>query len=53
MLHTEKLKEKVRMQNSCKMIRLGISGDRLMVRSGGGYLDFIEFLQRKGFFSSV
>ena len=44
MLATEKQKEKVRIQNQCKMIRLGLSGDRLIVRSGGGFLDFIEFL---------
>ena len=51
LLKTDQLKEKVRMQNQNKMIRLGLSGDRLMVRSGGGFLDFIEFLQRKGFFT--
>ena len=27
---------------------LGLTGDRLLVRHGGGFLDFMEFLNRKG-----
>ena len=50
LLKTEQIKNKVRMQNALKKVQLGLSGDRLMVRQGGGFIDFTEFLSRKGYF---
>ena len=47
-LETDKVKQKVRMQNQFKQVMLGLTGDRLLVRHGGGFLDFVEFLDRKG-----
>ena len=31
-----------------KVIKLGLSGGILMVNVGGGYFDFLEYLDRKG-----
>ena len=32
-----------------RLVKLGLSGTTLMIRQGGGYTDFLEFLDRKGF----
>lgn len=32
-----------------RLIKLGLSGNALMIRQGGGYFDFLEYLDRKGF----
>ena len=37
MLETEKIKEKVREAQKYKSINLSITGDKLLVRSGGGF----------------
>jgi len=31
-----------------KLVKLGLSGGALVVHVGGGYFDFLEFLDRKG-----
>ena len=31
-----------------RIVKLGLSGTSLMVRQGGGYSDFLEFLDKKG-----
>lgn len=31
-------------------IKLSLSGGNLMVQTGGGYLDILEFLEHKGYF---
>ena len=50
MLASDLQKMKVKAQNLTKRVNLAVSGDRLMVRQGGGFIDFFEFLQKKGFF---
>ena len=30
-------------------LSLGLSGDQLIVRHGGGYYDFLEFLDKRGY----
>lgn len=47
-LATEKQKSKVRDSKSLKQVKLGLSGERLIVRFGSGFCDFIEYLERKG-----
>lgn len=47
-LATEKQKSKVRESKSFKQVKLGLSGERLIVRFGSGFCDFIEYLERKG-----
>ena len=49
MLASDRQKMRVREQNLTKRISLAMSGDKLMVRSGGGFQDFFEFLSKKGF----
>ena len=49
LLKSSKVKERVREAKEYKQIKLGLSGDRLLVRYGGGYSDMVEFLDRKGF----
>ena len=49
LLASEKQKLKVREMNMTKRFTLAMSGDKLMVRSGGGFQDFFEFLGKKGF----
>ena len=49
MLASEQQKMKVRAQKSIKRVNLCITGDRLMVRQGGGFVGFFEFLEKKGF----
>jgi len=49
MLETEKIKQKVRETNQYKQIKLALSGERLLVTCGGGKIDMLEFLDRKGF----
>ena len=51
MLASEQKKLQVRAQNQYKRVSLAVSGDRLMVRYGGGFCDFFEFLTKKGFFA--
>jgi hypothetical protein len=34
-----------------KVLKLGLSGGALVVHVGGGYLNFLEFLDRKGMLS--
>ena len=34
-----------------RILKLGLSGSSLVVRQGGGYYDFLEYLDRKGFLS--
>ena len=31
-----------------KIIKLGLSGGQLVVKVGGGYFEFLEYLDRKG-----
>ena len=31
-----------------KVIKLGLSGGQLVVKVGGGYFEFLEYLDRKG-----
>jgi soluble cytochrome b562 len=47
-LASEKLKSKVRDSKQIRQVKLGLSGDRLIVRFGSGFCDFIEYLERKG-----
>lgn len=49
LLESQKRKLKVRAAASCRQIKLHLSGNKLLVRCGGGYLELLEFLQRKGF----
>ena len=51
LLETEKQKQRVRAQHLTKRVQLALSGDKLMVRYGGGFLEFLEFLRMKGFLS--
>ena len=36
------------MQYITKVIKLSLSGGQLVVKVGGGYFEFLEFLDRKG-----
>ncbi len=43
------MKQKVKQANQYKQVQLHLSGDKLLVRQGGGFEDFLEWLNRKGF----
>ena len=47
-LESQKLRQKVKDAQQLKQVKLLLSGNTLMVRYGGGFCDFSEFLQRKG-----
>lgn len=51
MLASEKAKQRVKESNKFKQIKLCLSGEKLMVRFGAGYCDFLEFLDKKGLIS--
>lgn len=46
-LESQKLRQRVKEAHRSVKVKLHLSGDTLMVRYGGGFCNFVEYLQRK------
>ena len=46
-LESQKLRQRVKDANKTVKVKLHLSGETLFVRYGGGFVNFLEYLQRK------
>ena len=46
-LESQKLRQRVKNSHQSVKVKLHLSGDTLLVRYGGGFCNFVEYLQRK------